>query len=285
MTRRREASAGPAAAIVVPLVPPITRAQTRRIDEVLEAKRLGHPELRRPLTEASLRTLLEREGVRLVIRPHPRDEELLPIAGRWVIIVDRRQERAAWLVLACHGLAHYWLHIDATEPIAFDRSPEWYDDVRELEANYVAERLIAGPVTSGNSKRNTLRAKRPSTTLPPLPPVPSWIDARDLEAEAAEDAAIAAAARQSQREYARDHASSPARVVQFAIDRNAWSTVRFGVPSDYPHYSSYQCGTSHEFVSCSLAAARSIVEQLARAGYKRTAVFVRRRVREAEAYG
>jgi hypothetical protein len=288
------------------VIPPVRAAI---LNTILEAKRAQHPELRRQASLAGMRGIARRERVRVLARPHPRFGELFPLPTGWLLIVDAGQAQAAWPVIIAHELAHLWVHHDPFferhETEVYDRSPEWYDAVREAEAEYVAQRMVDGPAGAMNaasierdipaprSKRSTRPGVSSSlpgessranggitrTTADSLAPVPDWLDEAEREADAVrlhQHATVAA------RAYARQHPPVDGPTIQFAINREAWQAIRF-TPGDYPHYSNYQVGTSHEFVTCSIPAARSIVQQLAKAGHKRTAVFVRRRVREAEA--
>lgn len=276
--------------------PALSPARRALIDAVLEAKRQEHRELRAPLLDRGLMIVLRREGVALLVRPHPRDSELLPIAGRWTIIVDRGQERSAWLVLATHELGHLWLHHDLFFPrhetSVYDQSPPWYDELREAEADYLAELLIAGPVpVAGKSKpvrktrRQSAASNVPLATRKAAPPrpLPGWLEEveRDADSVRLKEAAVAA-----QRAYAREkaplHDPAYGPSVQFAIGREAWAAIRFDqLPGAYPHYTNLAVGTNHEFVTCSLAAAERMIPMLFHAGHKRTAVFLRRRVRDA----
>jgi hypothetical protein len=49
----------------------------------------------------------------------------------------------------------------------------------------------------------------------------------------------------------------------------------------FPHYTNVMTGPDFELVTATLETASLMVELLARAGYKRTAVYVRRTIREA----
>jgi hypothetical protein len=124
---------------------PLPSGRVAEISTIIEAKRMLHPELRRPLSLGGLKGVLYREFVRLEIRPHSRDAELVPIMGRWVIMVDERQPKEFWCLLAAHELAHLWLHHDPfhdrTETMVYRRE---HGPLRELEADVCASLLIAG---------------------------------------------------------------------------------------------------------------------------------------------
>lgn len=243
----------------------MTPAQLERIRAVVLEKAQLHKELRRPLTLAGARRVCMRELVALSFREHPRPAQLIRTPHGWKIIVDVRSSERERVVCIAHELGHLWLHhaADRDEPIVFDRTGETYDAIREAEADHFAELLVGGPATLPKAKP-VRRRPRPSDE-----PVQDPDDAKLLEI-----------ARRAQQEYARAHPTVEGPTVQFAIARAMWQSIRFTV-GDYPHYTNIHTGANHELVTASVTAAASIVEQLARAGHKRTAVFVRRRVREA----
>ncbi len=251
-------------------------SDTRRaeIRAIVETKAIQHAELRRPLGLAGFRRVLARDGVALTLANHPRMAQLVPSLAGWTIIVDRRQPREARLVCGCHELAHLWLHHDPFfarhETTIYDKSPPWYDAVREEEADAFAELLVRGPEGSAVTR---LLARRPprennAVTAPPDPDGDAFVEMirRATPALSAPPA---------------PPASGP--TVQFAIERTAWSAVRFDAirrAGPYPHYDNTIAGPNHELVTCSVDVARAMVAELARAGYKRQAVRLRRMIRE-----
>jgi hypothetical protein len=266
--------------------------QVARLNAVLAAKREQHPELRRPLTSGAMRAVLRREKIAIHAMPHPRDAELTVIAGQWVLIINDEQSSPAQLIAGAHEVAHLWAHrdpfFDRSETV-FDRSPDWYDAQHEREAEYVAEQLIAGPVTVvGKSKpvRKTRRQSAASNVplatrkAPPRLPLPDWLEDVERDADAVR---LVEHARNAQRAYAREYPAPTGPTIQFAIDEAAWQAVHFS-PGDAPHYrrtTAVPSGTTFVIVTCTPAVASRVVASLARAGYKRTAVYVRRTIREA----
>ncbi len=195
--------------------------------------------------------------------------------------------------LTLHELAHLWVHAIVDEPIVYDVSPPWYREQEEHEANVFAEMLIAGPDGYSVGKPATVkkpRRKSAASNVPlgtrqppgaaPLPKQLRFLDDHPDETmlrEVARDAARSDAKR----------APAPGRgKVQFAVTSAAWSAIELarlqmrGVA--IPHYENSKTGANHELVTCDLEAAKQIVELLVRAGYKRTAVYVRRTIREHE---
>lgn len=268
----------------------LTPLQLQRIRAIGIAKAVLHPELARPLTLAAAKAILHRERVGLEFRAHPRPAQLVRMADGWKIVVDERSSDAERLVVIMHEIAHRWLgHVIEDDPIVFDQSEPWHHDARELEANHYAEMLISGPVPdsapiSRGKKRNRHAASnvQMATRKPEPPaPLPGWLEEVERDADAIRlNETARVVARQDAQHYAKTHGPLLAGpTIQFAIPRDAWNAVRLE-DAQFPHYQTAGAGM-FEFVTCTAAAARSIVEQLAKAGHKRTAVFLRRRIREA----
>jgi hypothetical protein len=290
----------------------IIPARRDEIRALLAQKRGLHPELRWPLTMQGLRRMLARESVALVIEPYPRLGFLMPLLGSWTLIIDEGQPFDTRAMIGAHELAHLWLHhdpfFDRTETAVYDRSPDWYDDVREAEADYAAERMLAGPEEYELAVRDNTRAdvpaprkkserstrqRKPASNrhaasnvplgtrkAPPRLPLPDWLEDVERDADAVR---LVEHARNAQRAYAREYPALTGPTIQFAIDEAAWQAVHFS-PGDAPHYrrtTAVPSGTTFVIVTCTPDVASRVVASLARAGHKRTAVFVRRRVREA----
>lgn len=235
------------------------------IRALIEEKAIIHSELRRPLGLAGFRRVLARERVELILRAHSRIAQLMPRFNGWAIIIDRRQSPEERLVCGCHELAHLWLHHDPFfaryETMIYDKSPPWYDALREEEADAFAELLVRGPESP---------AKRAKTGSLPR-------RAKQLELADPDGEAFLAMVKRAPKDLLLPPDTSP--TVQFAIPRDVWSAVRLEA-ARYPHYDNAIAGPNHQLVTCPESAAVAIVEQLARAGHKRTAARIRRAIRE-----
>jgi len=261
----------------------LTPRQIARLDALLVAKRAFHPELARPLTMTRLRSVLRREHVELKLMPHPRDAELVHL-GRWVLILNSEQSDPARMVAAAHEYAHFVAHRQGHEPPARDVSPPWWNRIQELEADYLSEAMLAGPPISGIKKprkRRHAASGVPLATRKPAPPaqLPGWLEDVERDADAVRLKETAKAAAREDARRAPKPADEP--TIRFAIPREQWAVINLLPLSSYPHYSNVYTAPHHEYVSATISAARGIVEQLTRAGFKRTAVHVRRKVREA----
>lgn len=276
----------------------ITPLQLARVRAVIFAKVAEHSELNRPLTLASIKRVLARESVTFLLRHHPRPAQLIRTATGWKIVVDRRSSDRERIVYIVHELGHHWLgHAggDFGDPVAFDRSPDWHHAQREDEANALVEILVPGlpyeqRTSVGKSKpvrkprRQSAASNVPLATrkAPPPLPLPGWLEdvERDADAVRLQETAKAAAREDARR--APNPTDEP--TIRFAIPRDQWVTIQLlplSAAGPYPHYSNVYTAPHHEYVTCTVTAARGIVEQLARAGFKRTAVHVRRILREA----
>jgi hypothetical protein len=251
----------------------MTPAQLARIRTVVAAKTQVHRELRRPLTLAGAKRVLEREGVTLSIRPHPRHGQLLRTPRGWKIVVDSRSSDAERLTWIAHELGHLWLHtdVDSDELVVFDRTEPGADTLREAEADHLAELLIARPVVRTRPKsRSKIYHTDQETTrqLRFLDDDPDEAMLRDVARSAARDDAKLAP-------VGHGH-------VQFALPRAAWNAISLaGAKVPLPHYTNIMTGPDFELVTATIETASVMVELLARAGYKRTAVYIRRTIREA----
>lgn len=174
----------------------MTSARLAELRRTLTAKRGAHHELRAPLTLAGLKRIAQREGIEIVARPHPRLGELVPLLGHWLIIIDRNQPKAAWVIIGAHELAHLWLHHDPLherhETAVYDGSPPWYDAVREEEADVFAELLVRGPMcqsSTANAKpREKTALSKPTHNMPQIIPA-AFDDGRAYERRLAKQGA------------------------------------------------------------------------------------------------
>ncbi len=252
----------------------LTPARVVELGALIEQKAVLHPELRRPLGLAGFRRVLKRESVELILRPHPRIAQLVPSLSGWSIVIDRNQPADARLLCGCHELGHLWLHHDPFfarhETTIYDKSPPWYDAVREEEANAFAELLVRGPSAHESKSAHRLLTKKNKTLDLPDPDGDAFLE---MIRRTPSDASAPNAAKPS------------GHTVQFAIERTAWSAVRFDAirhAGPYPHYDNVIAGPNHELVTCGVDVAHAMVAELARAGFKRQAVRLRRMIREAQ---
>lgn len=255
---------------------PITPAQLARVRAVVFEKAKSYPELQGRVTLAGIKRVLAREQIILSVRFYPKPAQLVRAANGWKIVVDRRTTDAERLVLIVHELAHRWLHVDDSEPVEFDRSPAWHDDQREAEANALTEMLLAAPLVkkarvSPSAGRKSRRATLSAETARQL---------RFLDDDP-DETMLRTMARDAIRQDAANAPVGHGRV-QFALSRAAWNAISLvGRHVPMPHYTNVMTGPDFELVTATLETAVVMVELLARAGYKRTAVYVRRTIREA----
>jgi len=259
----------------------VPSARRAELQAILDTKRDAHPELARPLTLASLRKVLAREQVRIEIKAHPRPAQLLPLPKGWTIVIDEATSASERLVLACHELAHYWLHVDIDEVVTYDYSPPWYDALRESEANYLAEQMIADPVQQRPiTPKVSRRRQRPQVA------VPDFLAEEDRDGDR-----IRVAANDAQRAYASEmpppiQHTPHVPTIRFPLRKSEWQSLDFyratiAIGEPYPHNMVIYSTPNVEYITATIPTARAIVEQLAKAGHKRTAVWVRRRIRES----
>jgi IrrE N-terminal-like domain len=141
-----------------------------QIDRLLAAKLLDHPELARPVDAGALRRILQREHVRVIVRPHARPAQLIALLSGWAIIVDERTTHEERLALIAHELGHLWLHhdryFDRWEAHVYDRSGPEHDEREEAEADAFAERLLAGPDAPATSTRSRHYAEQHAAPAP-----------------------------------------------------------------------------------------------------------------------
>lgn len=250
----------------------MTPGQLARIRAVVMEKAKLHKELRKPLTLAGARRVCTRELVALSFREYPRPAQLIRTPNGWKIVVDSRSSDRERLVCIAHELGHLWLHYDRDrdDPIVFDRTGPAYDAMREAEADHLAELLVCGPAKLPGAKPVTRRRRH-------LP--------KDDIVKDADDAALFAMVHDAARSEAKPQPPFVGPRVQFAIRREAWLSVDFlelqKRTGRYPHYTNVETGPDYELVTCSADAAAAMVPMLFRAGYKRTAAQLRRRVRQA----
>jgi hypothetical protein len=259
----------------------IVPARLAELRGISFTKRDRHPELAKPLTLAGLRRIVKREHVELSIRPHPRLGELVPLLGRWLIIVDERQPKKAWTICAAHELAHLWLHHDPYfarhETTVYDASPPWYDIVREEEADVFAELLVRGP--DGTSRPNQSSALRMERRIS------EYAKLRNSEIPDPDGGEFLERVKRAPKEPL--PAPDPSPLVQFAIRRDVWSSVdllavrrRAGHWHYRDNLGDSSAPSDFQFVTCSERVGLAIVEQLARVGHKRSAARIRRTIRQ-----
>lgn len=260
----------------------ITSDRRAEIIRCVEQKRAMHPEFRSRLTKAGLKAALAREGVRIRVRRHGRLAQLVPLPAGWTIIIEAQTTDSERLMLAAHELAHLYLHHDPFfarhETEVYDVSPPWYDAVREEEADVFAELLVRGPdVGIIKPAKSDLPARKRSA-----PGIIRPRRAKQLELVDPDDEAFLAMARCATRDPL--PAPDPTALVQLVIPRRAWSVVNLEHVRRRAGHSAYRDDTiamPHcELVTCTENVALAIVEDLARAGHKRTAVTIRRTIRE-----
>jgi len=252
----------------------IRPARLAEIRAIVERKAIEHPELRRPLGLAGFRRILGRERIKLVLTHHPRVAQLVASPNGWAIVIDRRQSPDGRLVCGCHELAHLWLHHDPYfarhETTIYDASPPWYDTLREEEADVFAELLVRGPEKGISDIKKSSRRPRRATQL----------ELADPDGEA-----FLARVKHAPREA--PSAPDPSPLVQFAIRRDVWSSVdllavrrQAGQWTYRDNLGDSPGANDFQFVTCSERVGLAIVEQLARAGHKRSAARVRRTIRQ-----
>jgi len=267
---------------------PVVPHRLAELRAVLDAKRTIHHELAAPLTLPSLRRIAAREGVELLARPHARMGELLPLLGRWTIIIDSSQPKLAWKIIGAHELAHLWLHVDPffsrSEIAVYDASPPWYDQVREEEADVFAELLVRGP---GKDAPNPYESSSPydavgkrrkkSQRRPP--------HAKQLELADPDGDAFLAMVKRAPKDPL--PAPDPSPLMQFAIPTHIWRSVRLHAVRRRAWHSTYRDNLSdsiasdgHEVITCTESVAAAIVADLAEQGLTRDAARIRLTIRQ-----
>jgi Zn-dependent peptidase ImmA (M78 family) len=118
--------------------------QDYNIDQIIEAVRDMHPELRRPATWNAMRRAFKREGITLMLLPLTADAKLISMGGVSVMAVRSDAPPARHTYFAVHEYAHVRLHAPAADEVVFNMSPCWPNDPREDEAEYFAQRLMQG---------------------------------------------------------------------------------------------------------------------------------------------
>lgn len=114
------------------------------VDQVIEAVRVFHPELRRPATWSAMRRAFRREGILLTLLPLTSNAKLISMGGVSVMAVNRDAPAARHTYFAVHEYAHVHLHAPAADEVVFNMTPCWPDDAREDEAEFFAQRLMQG---------------------------------------------------------------------------------------------------------------------------------------------
>ena len=112
---------------------------------VLRGKQLQHPELARPLTWNSLRQIMHREGIGLVVRAITTPARLLGFRGQWTIVVDANQPARRHTYYAAHEVGHAWLHVDDADGrhvCVYNVEAATSADPREDEAETAAAWLL-----------------------------------------------------------------------------------------------------------------------------------------------
>lgn len=122
---------------------------TRRVLMAIKSRQEDHPELSEPLGWKAVARIARREGLDLMCVPMASKARLVGFGGRWAILLDTSQPRwHTWY--ACHELAHYWMHVQDSSTGQYEVcyhliSLENQDDPAELEAELLADCLLAGP--------------------------------------------------------------------------------------------------------------------------------------------
>jgi hypothetical protein len=114
------------------------------VDAIGEALRELHPELRRPLTWHAVQRVLRRARISYQRVPLDVPAMLISHAGVSVILLNSELPARSHLEAMTHEFAHIHLHTDPNEAAYHQWRPD-VDDVREVEADYLARCLIAGP--------------------------------------------------------------------------------------------------------------------------------------------
>lgn len=124
-------------------------ATTRRVLMAIKSRQDDHPELSEPLDWKAVERIARREGLDIMCTPMASKARLVGFNGRWGILLDSAQPRwHTWY--ACHELAHYWMHVQDSATGQYEVcyhlvSLERPDDPAELEAELLADCLLAGP--------------------------------------------------------------------------------------------------------------------------------------------
>jgi hypothetical protein len=119
----------------------MTAAAQRRVEQVLEAKRLLHPTLRKVPSERELRHICWLERV-TVVQDHrlPIAGALVGFTGEWTLFLSTKLAASLAPPTLLHELAHLWLHHDPyadRSEMLFTMLADESDDPREEEADYL----------------------------------------------------------------------------------------------------------------------------------------------------
>lgn len=114
------------------------------VDQVVQAVRARHPELRQAATWNAMRRVLKKEGITLKLLPLIADAKVIAMGGVSVMAIRSDAPPARHTYFAVHEYAHIQLHAPAADEVVFNMSPCWPDDPREDEAEYFAQRLMQG---------------------------------------------------------------------------------------------------------------------------------------------
>lgn len=124
-------------------------AMTRRVLMAIKSRMEQHPELAEPLDWDAVVQIARREGISIRCLPLASKARLVGFGGRWGILLDSAQPRwHTWY--AIHEIAHYWMHVQDSPTGQYEVcyhliSLENQDDPAELEAELLADCLMAGP--------------------------------------------------------------------------------------------------------------------------------------------
>ena len=97
---------------------------------------IRHPELRRRVQWADIRSIAAREGLKISILPMSRLGRLINYEDEWEIQLSERLDAGTRAVVGMHELVHFWR--DREEGPAFYSTEEWQPEPREDFANMVA---------------------------------------------------------------------------------------------------------------------------------------------------
>lgn len=123
----------------------IRDAVTARCLAVLEAARVIHPELRRPLTWNGARAVCRRLEIPLVFHRMPRAGRVVALLGTPVIVLNPDVPPRRHTMVLAHEIAHVLLHVERDGEAVYHMDACWPDDPREDEAEVLATLLLGGP--------------------------------------------------------------------------------------------------------------------------------------------
>lgn len=107
-----------------------------------------HPELLRQVQWPDVRTIAQREGIRVRRTPLSRPGRLVRYGNTWEIQLADDLDQSRLAVVGCHELVHFWR--DRLDEPALYAGEDWEHDPKEDFANLAAWYLTspARPLTS-----------------------------------------------------------------------------------------------------------------------------------------